>query len=115
MLRKSEELQLGEKKITIRELTVDELDGVLGALDTTRKPHWAEVLFESPVPVEVVVITTGIAKEELGKYTPSELYQLWVAVARVNDFLFKGLQRLAVVSEKIAAASESASGDSLPS
>ena len=116
MFRKSEQVKLdGQDELTVKELTVDELDGVLGKLDKDRKTYWAEVLFDSPIPVEVVTASTGLKQEDMGKLTPSELHEVWTAVAKVNDFLFNGLQRLAAFSEKLLAENKSGSADSLPS
>ena len=93
-MRKEETVFIAEKEITVRELTVAQVDKVLSDFDQNRPVTKAEILINSVVPIEVVSASTGLTKEELnGDLTPSELNVIWEAVARVNDFLSGALLR----------------------
>lgn len=102
MLKKSETIQTDDgSTINIRELTVMDMDEVLGKIDDKRPPHWAEILFETQTPVEIVTASTGITGENMKKYTPTELHAIWEGVERVNDFLSRGLGRLQGLAERL--------------
>ena len=94
-MRKNEIVKLGEREIIVNELTVTQIDKVFGEFDINRKAARAEMLIDSNIPIEVVTTATGLKDEELnGEFTPSELNMIWEAVARVNDFLSKMMDRL---------------------
>jgi hypothetical protein len=97
----------------VNELTVKDMDATLAAIDQKRPDHWAEILLDTKIPVEIVTASTGLQAGELEEMTPTELEVVWGAVARVNDFLSRGLTRLGDIAEKLAMArAESHSGES---
>lgn len=95
MMRKSKTITIGDREITVRELTVEQVDKLLGDFNQKRSPHPVELLLNASLPVEVVEQATGMTGNELaGDLTPSELDAIWKAVAEVNDFLSNLLIRL---------------------
>ena len=104
-MRKTREVQVGDRKITINELTVAQVDALFSGFDAERPAHTAELLMESTLPIEAVQMATGMTAEQLsGDICPSELAEIWQAVAEVNDFLSRLLDRMAQAGKEILAA-----------
>ena len=53
-MRKTKEVQVGDRKITINELTVAQVDALFSGFDAERPAHKAELLMESALPIEAV-------------------------------------------------------------
>ena len=104
-MRKTREVQVGDRKITVNELTVAQVDALFSGFDAERPAHKAELLMESALPIEAVQMATGMTAEQLsGDICPSELAEIWQAVAEVNDFLSRLLGRMAQAGKEILAA-----------
>ena len=104
-MRKIRELKIGERTITVNELTVAQVDALFSGFDAERPAHKAELLMESALPIEAVQMATGMTAEQLsGDICPSELAEIWQAVAEVNDFLSRLLDRMAQAGKEILAA-----------
>ena len=104
-MRKTKEVQIGERKITVNELTVAQVDALFNGFTAERPVHKAELLMDSAVPIEAVLLATGLTSEQLAEEIyPSELAEIWQAVEEVNGFLSNLLGRMAQAGEKILAA-----------
>ncbi len=102
-MRKEKEVMIGERAITVRELTARQIDQIMGGIDHSRQIHPAELLMGDHFPVEAVTASTGLTADDLsGDITPSELRELWDAVIEVNGFLSNLLIRLVGVGEKMS-------------
>jgi len=94
-MRKTKVIQIESREIKVSELTVEQVGELIRAIETPRDPYTAEMLFDSPVPMEAVTMSTGLQASDLERdYSPTELWQIWEAVAEVNDFLSRMTQRL---------------------
>lgn len=82
---------LGE--ITVKELTVAQVTEMAERVQRPDRPNYLiEAILETRLPMEAVVLATGLAEEKLNSdITPSEAAQLWEAVAEVNSFLSRKL------------------------
>ncbi len=103
-MRKSEVLIIGDgHEIVVQELTVKQVSELLDGTKP-RPMHPAEVLLnisETDIPMEVVCMASGLTPDELdGVIFPSELHEIWLAVARVNSFLSQLLAR--AISEELS-------------
>lgn len=102
-MRNNEIINVNDKEITVKELTVTQIDNVFGSFDINRQAARSEMLLDSLIPIEVVSEATGLKDEELnGNFTPSELNQIWEAVAKANPFLCQMLSRLASTITKLS-------------
>lgn len=93
-MRKEKKLNidsLGE--ITVRELTVAQVTEMVEQVQRPDRPNYLiEAILETRLPIEAVVLATGLAEEKLNSdITPSEAARVWEAVAEVNSFLSRKL------------------------
>ncbi len=101
-MRQSKIVKFDGKEVTVKELIVSEVDGVLEKISAKDwKPHMIELLLDSPVPVEAVTISTGLTTKKLEACAPAELQKLWGEVAEVNSFLSQTLNRMVAVGREI--------------
>lgn len=111
-MRKNKTITVGEKEITVNELTSAQVDKLLATFNANRVVHPTELLLDSVIPVEAVSLSTGMTAEELGgadcELTPSELDEIWRDVAEVNGFLSRLLERLAKEGHALLTAMKSA-------
>lgn len=108
-MRKSKVIKIDDREITVKELTVTEVTALLDGTEKKTTATTAELLIGSPIPIEAVSVATGISVDELnGEMAPSELAEIWEAVAEVNVFLSETLKRLQVVAEALLKPKESA-------
>ncbi|KJS02239.1 MAG: hypothetical protein VR65_06235 [Desulfobulbaceae bacterium BRH_c16a] len=111
-MRKQKVIKIGDQEITVNELTSAQIDELLSTFNGDRAVHPTELLLDSVIPVEAVTLSTGIAGAKLGgkecENTPTELDEIWKAVAEVNDFLSRLLERLAKQGHALLTAASSA-------
>lgn len=108
-MRKSKAIKVGERQITVKELTATQVTDLMEGTGDKKRASTAELLMASPIPIEAVCAATGLSEEELnGDMTPSELDAIWGAVAEVNCFLLRMMQRFQKVAEEILTLKESA-------
>ena len=104
-MRKTKEMRIGERTITVNELTVAQVAELFDGFTADRVVHKAELLVNSAVPIEAVLLATGMTAEQLaGDIYPSELAEIWQAVEEVNDFLSQLLGRMAQAGREMVAA-----------
>jgi len=95
-MRKSKVIKIDDREVTIKELTVRQVDECIESLRPERKPLAIELLLDPVIPAEIVVMSTDFSMDQLaGDMSPSELKEIWDAVAEVNDFLSAMLARMA--------------------
>jgi len=84
------------KDIVVKELNAPQIADLLDENKATReKVSLAELLMDSVIPLEAVVMSTGLAAEWFdGEILPSDMKRIWDAVEEVNDFLSRMLARL---------------------
>ena len=106
------EVQLKGQAVTVRQLTVREVNEYLEG--KAEPPTMAELLLNRPLPEKAVRLATGLTSEELnGDVLPSELVALWDEVEEVNPFLADLSRRLMTAGrELVEAARSSAEGSS---
>lgn len=110
---KEKNIDFGGRTITVKELTVRQVDGLFENATADRKATTAELLINSSIPIDAVIASSGLTVEELGgDVLPSELERLWSAVAEVNDFLSRMCERLGAVAKMMQppASSEMSAG-----
>ena len=99
-MRKEETITIGGKDVTVRELTATQVDSLMRL--PSRAPLAVELLIDTPILAEAVCMATGLTEEAInGPLAPSEACELWAAVARVNDFLSRMVERLGVAAGKL--------------
>ncbi len=99
-MRKEETIVINGKEVTVRELTVTQVDSLMRL--PSRAPLAVELLIDTPILAEAVCMATGLTEEEInGPLSPSEACELWAAVARVNDFLSRLVERLGAAAGKL--------------
>lgn len=91
-MRNTKNIQWQDKDITVQELTMQELAETLDNIATTA--DILDLLFDARLPSEAVVKSSGIARANLHKCTPSELKRLWDAAEEVNPFFLAAVRRL---------------------
>lgn len=110
-MRKQKVITIGDREITINELTAAQIDGMLSSFNESRPVHPTELLLDAVIPVEAVTLSTGMTGPELGgsecNYAPSELDEIWRAVAEVNSFLSRLMERLAKEGHAVLSAKNS--------
>lgn len=101
-MRKSKIIEFKGKEITVKELTVAEVVGVIE--DMSRyEPHVLDVLMDFDLPVSVVLLSSGLEEKELMEgVTPSGLVPLYEAVVEVNPTLAAMAARLKKMVERTA-------------
>lgn len=94
-MRDQKTIKIKGQDVVVKELTMAEVDGLLGSAGAGRAVYPAEVILDPVIPQEAVVLATGLSDDDLaGDITPSELAEIWEAVAEVNGFLSKLMARL---------------------
>jgi hypothetical protein len=89
-MRNSKIIKIGTKEITVRELSVREIDGLFGEYrDSDYVPHTLDLLIDKPVTFKVVLLCIGQKEEELldEDITPSAIIPLYDAVIELNPSL----------------------------
>lgn len=111
-MRKNKTIKINNRDINVEELTASQIYGMLSNLNEKRAVHPTELLLDAVIPVEAVVLATGMTTAELGgndcDYTPSELDEIWQAVAEVNDFLCRLMVKLAGAGHALLSGKNSA-------
>ncbi len=97
-MRKLKEVTIDGRTYTAKELTVNQVDAVLGGEKSLSS--MAEMLLDTVIPVEAVIASTGITIEEINEMTGSELETLWREVEEVNSFLARLMRKLVTVAER---------------
>jgi len=90
MSRKFKTVTLGDKKITVRELTVKDIkdlwaDITGGTIETTEMPMFAN---DAILKKHWDRCVEGVSIEETDEYAPSELKVIYDAFAEVNEIFF---------------------------
>lgn len=90
----SDEIKVGQKTVTVRQLDMGEINDYLEG--KSEPPTLADLLLERDVPERAVRLATGLTTEEINAkgVLPSELKELWNKVEEKNPFLAGLLQRL---------------------
>lgn len=92
------EKKLGNRMITVRKMTVREVEDFLDD-QTHYPPTTAELLLERSLPERAVRQVTGLSTEDLnGDVDPDELDGLWQAVEDENHFLSRMYAKLTKVA-----------------
>ena len=91
-MRNTKNIKWQDNDITVQELTMQELAETLDGIASTADQ--LDLLFDTRLPSEAVVQSSGIEREKLHECTPSQLEQLWDAVEEVNPFFLAAVQRL---------------------
>lgn len=89
-MRNSKIVKIGAKEVTVRELTVREIDGLFAGFRTENyEPHTLDLLIEKPVTFGVVLLCTGEKEEDLidDEVTPRSIEPLYEAVLELNPSL----------------------------
>ena len=104
-------ITVGGKEIVAKTLTASQIADLMAKLDGSRKATLAEMLMDSDVPIDAVLVSTGLPAEWFsGPVTPDEIHQVWEAVIEVNDFLSRMLTRLAAIADILGRQEPSGSG-----
>lgn len=99
-MKKSKTIKLDDREITVTELTPTQVDDLVRGFNAERSANMVELLMDSPISTEAVTLSTGMSLEEMMAMTPTELHAVWGAVAEVNDFLSRMLDRMLAIAEK---------------
>ena len=84
-MRRSKIIKMGDREVTLKELTVQEIadcmDAVAGgAVDVL------DLLMPGKLPSEAVIRSSGLERSELQAFAPSALDSLWEAAGETNPF-----------------------------
>lgn len=91
-MRLTKNITFNGSDLTVKELTMAELAGVLDTLAATADP--LDMVMDHRLPSEAVIISSGLKRAALHKLTPSLLNELWQAVEEVNPFFVNAVRRL---------------------
>lgn len=98
-----EKIELNGKVLKARELTVNEVDTVLGELESGEM-HRFEYLFpDEAVSAGAMAASLGIGKDDLLELTHSQLVALIGEVKRTNPFLVGKIELLAEMGKRLLA------------
>lgn len=96
------DIEIGGRKISVRQLTVEQVTNLMDGGDAGGSVTTAELLIPSPLPLEAVVASSGLSVGELnGDLLQDELAAVYAAVEEVNPFLSGMLTRLAEVAARM--------------
>lgn len=98
-MRNSKILKIGERDVTVRELSVREIDGLFaGFRSADHAIHALDLLIEKGITFDMVLLATGQTADELlsADVTPRELEPLYDQVLELNP-------SLAALAKKIGA------------
>ena len=106
-MRNSKIIKIGEKEITVRELSVREIDGLFTGYRTADyKDHTLDLLMDKGVTFSLVLLTTGLAEDELlaDDPTPRELEPLYDQVLALNPSLAALVKKVGTIAAEVVAA-----------
>lgn len=93
-MRRSKIIKFAGEELTVKELTVSEIAGIMDGLDNFT-PHILDVLMDMPIPSPAFFMAIGKdAKAFDLDVAPSELSELYKAVIEVNPTLAATMERL---------------------
>jgi hypothetical protein len=96
---KIKKIQIEGKDITARELSAEEVEGIMDNLDKL-ETCVIDTLFPDRIPSHVLAISTGMNIGEIKKLVPSKIEKIIDAVEEVNPSFASLLQGLAQVGKK---------------
>ncbi len=69
-------ITVGDKDIVAKTLTASQIADLMAKMDGSRKATLAEMLMDSDVPIDAVLVSTGlyVLEEEILKYIPPDQY-----------------------------------------
>lgn len=103
-MRKTKNITWRDKDITVKELTMQELIDILDEPPASDELSIVTGLgIESDLPLEAVIDSAGVTKDELCACTPSQVEALWQAVEEVNPFFLRAAKRLSEQRQQITA------------
>lgn len=100
---KTKTIDFNGRKITVKELTVAQVDSWMEKMAETagtEKPHILDVLMGRDLPVSAVLLAVPELTDDdlVGEVAPCEIEQLYNAVEEVNGFLSSMSKRLVALS-----------------
>jgi hypothetical protein len=106
-VRNSKIIKIGAKEVTVRELTVREIDGIFaGYREAKGATHALDLLIDKGVTFDLVLLTTGLQEEELleDDVTPRELEPLYDVVLELNPSLAALVKKVGTIAAEVVAA-----------
>ena len=92
-------IKINGEEIVAKTLTAEQIADLLDKLEGKRPATLAEMLMDSEIPEEAVLVSTGLQSDWFTTdVTPDEIHQVWEAVREANVFLSKMLKRLFAVA-----------------
>ncbi len=82
-MRKSKVIKWQDKEVTVKELTVAEMESVMDEY----RPTPLDIILNRDAPAEAVTISTGVELDAMRECTPSALEPLFGAVEELNPSL----------------------------
>lgn len=104
-MRKSKSFTVGEREITAKELTVEQVTNIMDGLQKATTDT-LDLLFPDRLPSDAVCQSTGLTVEALTKMAPSELDAIWTAAEGVNSFFVGMVGRLSALGAAALAAGD---------
>ncbi len=89
-MRKSKIINWNELEVTVKELTVAEMEGLMNGYT----PQSMDIVLDRDIPVAAVELSCGLTVDELRDCTPSALEPLYAAVAELNPSLVALMRQL---------------------
>jgi hypothetical protein len=112
-MRKSKIITVDDRKITVRELIVEEVTNIMDA-QGEQKISAFDLLLPDRLPADAVCLATGLTTEQMSKMSPSELDEIWQAAEEVNPFFVRMVGRLATLGAAALAAGDLSAMTSKP-
>ena len=99
---RTKQVKLEDKIITVKELTVSDIDGVLKEIESKEntKPETFDLLVED-MPLQFFEASTSLDKSELETLSQSDIMTLKEAIESLNPLLKKMLNRLIEIQQKM--------------
>lgn len=98
-MRKIKDIEIAGRRITVSELTVEEvinqLDSLVGSL--------VAIMFDGRLPIEIVAQSSGLDKTEFDKWFPTDIDKLITEVETVNPHCARLCQTMARIRAEKAA------------
>ena len=93
-------VQIGDRELVVRELSVAEVRNWIGSLDAKEVDLVDELLIDG-VQLSAVRLMAGISKDEMEEMMPSELDKVVDAAKMVNHRFFSMVDRVVAASRQL--------------
>jgi len=100
-MKKRKIIEMNGEKITVSELTVKQVGGLLDEKKDGPTLTAVDFLFGNEVTSEAIMLSTGLTAEAMDEFTPSDVRLIIDTMKEINPFFFDMMGRLIKAAEKL--------------